>query len=97
MYIAVGLAVGVRFASGPAGVLVLLAFALLVTLAFGGLGAFAALRTGSGEAVQGLFPLFFVFLFAILLFFLDDKMTFDIGLMASLVSEQNMISQGTVF
>ena len=35
----------------------------LVTLGFGALGAFAALRTGSGEAVQGLFPLFFVFLF----------------------------------
>ena len=26
-------------------------------------GCVAALRTGSGEAVQGLFPLFFVFLF----------------------------------
>ena len=33
------------------------------SLAFGALGAFAALRTGSGEAVQGLFPVFFVFLF----------------------------------
>ncbi|HEX2505061.1 MAG TPA: ABC transporter permease, partial [Gaiellaceae bacterium] len=32
-------------------------------LGFGSLGAIAALRTGSGEAVQGLFPLFFVFLF----------------------------------
>ena len=32
-------------------------------LAFGALGLFAALRTGSGEAIQGLFPLFFVFLF----------------------------------
>ena len=31
--------------------------------AFGALGVFAALRTGSGEAVQGLFPVFFVFLF----------------------------------
>ena len=36
---------------------------VLVALAFGALGLFAALRTGSGEAVQGLFPLFFVFLF----------------------------------
>ena len=32
-------------------------------MGFGALGAFAALRTGSGEAVQGLFPAFFVFLF----------------------------------
>jgi ABC-2 type transport system permease protein len=63
VYLAVGLLVGVRLASGPLGVLVLFAFALLVTLGFGALGAFAALRTGSGEAVQSLFPAFFVFLF----------------------------------
>jgi ABC-2 type transport system permease protein len=63
VYLAVGLAVGVRPASGVLGVLVLFVFAVFVTLAFGGLGAFAALRTGSGEAVQSLFPAFFVFLF----------------------------------
>jgi ABC-2 type transport system permease protein len=63
VYLTVGFAVGVHFASGPAGVLVLLVFSFLVTLGFGALGAFTALRTGSGEAVQGMFPLFFVFLF----------------------------------
>jgi ABC-2 type transport system permease protein len=63
VYIGVGLLVGVRLESGPLGILVLLAFAILVSVGFGALGAFAALRTGSGEAVQGLFPLFFVFLF----------------------------------
>ncbi len=63
VYLAVGLAVGVRLASGPAGAVVLLAFAVLISLGFGALGAFAALRTGSGEAVQSLFPVFFVFLF----------------------------------
>jgi ABC-2 type transport system permease protein len=63
VYLGVGLAVGVRPASGVLGVLVLFVFALFVTLAFGALGAFAALRTGSGEAVQSLFPAFFVFLF----------------------------------
>jgi ABC-2 type transport system permease protein len=62
-YLAVGLAVGVRPASGVPGVLVLFAFSLLVALAFGALGTFVGLRTGSGEAVQGFFPLFFVFLF----------------------------------
>jgi ABC-2 type transport system permease protein len=62
-YIVAGLVVGVRFASGPAGVLVLLLFALLVSLGFGALGSFLALRTGSGEAIQGIFPLLFVFLF----------------------------------
>jgi ABC-2 type transport system permease protein len=63
VYLAVGLIVGVRLASGPAGVLVLFAFMLLISLAFGSLGTLAALRTGSGEAVQSLFPAFFVFLF----------------------------------
>ena len=63
VYLTVGLAVGVHFASGPLGVLVLGVFTLLISLAFGALGAFAALRTGSGEAVQSLFPAFFVFLF----------------------------------
>jgi ABC-2 type transport system permease protein len=63
VYLTVGLAVGVHFASGPLGVVVLGVFALLISLAFGALGTLAALRTGSGEAVQGLFPAFFVFLF----------------------------------
>jgi ABC-2 type transport system permease protein len=63
VYLTVGLAVGVRLASGFGGALVLLAFAVLISIGFGALGAFAALRTGSGEAVQGLFPAFFVFLF----------------------------------
>lgn len=63
VYLSVGLAAGVRIESGFLGVLLLLAFAALVSLGFGSLGALAALRTGSGEAVQGLFPIFFVFLF----------------------------------
>ncbi len=63
VYVAVGLAVGVRFKSGPLGIAVLFVFTLLVVLGFGAVGCFAALRTGSGEAVQGLFPVFFVFLF----------------------------------
>jgi ABC-2 type transport system permease protein len=63
VYLSVGLAVGVRPESGPVGMLVLLAFAVLTSIGFGALGAFAALRTGSGEAVQSIFPAFFVFLF----------------------------------
>ena len=63
VYLSVGLAVGVRPASGPLGVLVLFAFSILVAIGFGALGAYAGLRTGSGEAVQSLFPAFFVFLF----------------------------------
>ena len=34
-----------------------------ISVSFGALGVFLALRTGSGEAIQGLFPLLFVFLF----------------------------------
>jgi ABC-2 type transport system permease protein len=63
VYLSVGLAVGVRLESGPAGGLVLIGLAVLISIGFGALGAFAALRTGSGEAVQSLFPVFFVFLF----------------------------------
>ena len=63
VYLAVGEAAGAGFKAGPLGVLVLFALSMLITLAFGALGVFAAIRTGSGEAVQGLFPLFFVLLF----------------------------------
>jgi ABC-2 type transport system permease protein len=77
VYIAVGYAAGVRFASGLAGVLVLLAFFVLVVIGFGALGLFAALRTGSSEAVQGLFPAFFVFLFISSMAIPRDLMTVD--------------------
>ena len=63
VYLAVGLAVGVDVEAGLPGALVLLALAALIALGFGALGAMMALRTGSGEAVQGLFPALFVFLF----------------------------------
>jgi ABC-2 type transport system permease protein len=62
-YIGVGLTVGVRFESGPAGIAILLVYGALVSLAFGALGAWLAFRTGSGEAIQALFPVLFVFLF----------------------------------
>ena len=62
-YILVGLVVGVRPAAGLGGVAVLLVFAAMIALAFGSIGAWAALRTGSPEAVQSLVPVFFVFLF----------------------------------
>jgi ABC-2 type transport system permease protein len=62
-YLAVGLTVGVQIESGFAGVLVLLLYGAVVSLAFGALGAYLAFRTGSGEAIQALFPALFVFLF----------------------------------
>jgi ABC-2 type transport system permease protein len=44
-------------------VLVLFALSLTIVAAFGTIGLFVGLRTGSGEAVQGLFPLMFILLF----------------------------------
>lgn len=63
IYLAVGLAAGAHFAAGLAGVPILLALAASITLAFGSIGMFVAARVGSSEAVQGMFPLFFMFLF----------------------------------
>ncbi len=63
VYLAVGFAAGLHVESGFWGVMVLLGLALLIALGFASIGAFIGLRTGSGEAVQGVFPLFFVFLF----------------------------------
>ena len=62
-YLVVGLVAGSGFAAGALGLPVLFALSALVTFGFGAIGLFAALRTGSGEAVQGLFPVFFVTLF----------------------------------
>ncbi|HZO61835.1 MAG TPA: ABC transporter permease [Gaiellaceae bacterium] len=61
-YVAVGYAVGVHPRSGAAGVVVVLVLAVAIAFGFGAVGLFMALRTGSGEAVQGLFPLLFMFL-----------------------------------
>jgi ABC-2 type transport system permease protein len=63
MFLVVGALAGANFATGLPGALVIASIAVLIALGFGTLGAFAALRTGSGEAVQGLFPLLFAALF----------------------------------
>jgi len=63
VYLLVGLAVGVDIRAGPAGVLVLLLLATLIAAAWGAFGAYLALRTGSGESIQGMFALMFVFFF----------------------------------
>jgi ABC-2 type transport system permease protein len=63
VYILIGMIAGAHLAAGFAGALVVVALGALVAVAFGALGCAVALRTGSGEAVQGLFPLFFVFIF----------------------------------
>ena len=63
VYLLVGVAAGVTFASGVGGALVLLALSILISFAFASLGVLLALRFGTGEAVQGIFPLLFVTIF----------------------------------
>jgi ABC-2 type transport system permease protein len=63
VYMLMGLVAGAHLDAGAGGVGVILVLGALTAVGFGALGCAAALRTGSGEAVQGLFPLFFVFIF----------------------------------
>ena len=63
VYISVGLLAGAHLDAGVGGAAVILLLSAIASVGFGALGCAAALRTGSGEAVQGLFPLFFVFIF----------------------------------
>jgi ABC-2 type transport system permease protein len=63
VYLLVGVASGVTFASGVGGALVLLVLSILISFAFASLGVLLALRFGTGEAVQGIFPLLFVTIF----------------------------------
>jgi len=63
VFIAVGLAAGATLEAGVAGALVIVALSVVISFAFGAIGVFAAFRFGNAEAVQGLFPVLFVFLF----------------------------------
>ncbi len=63
IYFAGGLLMGAHFEAGALGVPVLFLLAALGAVAIGATGMIVALRSGSAEAVQGIFPLFFVGLF----------------------------------
>jgi ABC-2 type transport system permease protein len=75
LFLSVGIIFGARVEGGAAGVLILLVLAALMAVAVSGLGIYLALRTGSAEAVQGTFPLFFVLLFFSSAFFPRETMT----------------------
>jgi ABC-2 type transport system permease protein len=68
LYLGVGLLSGVTIRTGVPGALALIALTVLVATGFAALGAFWALRTGSGEKVQALFPLVFAAFFLSSLF-----------------------------
>ena len=61
-YLAVGIAAGVHISAGVGGAVLILVFAILIAGGFGTLGIWLALRTGSGEGVQSMFPLLFFLL-----------------------------------
>ena len=63
MFLIVGLIAGVTFESGLAGMGLIMVLATLIGIALSSIGVMLGMRSGSGEAVQGMFPLFFVFLF----------------------------------
>jgi len=63
VYLLVGIATGVGIRAGVGGAVVLLALSTLISFGFACLGCLIALRFGSGEAVQGIFPLLFVLVF----------------------------------
>jgi ABC-2 type transport system permease protein len=73
-FIAIGLVFGARIDEGIPGALVMIILVMLSAIAFGGLGAAVALRTGRASVVQGLFPLVFVILFLSSAFFPDNLM-----------------------
>ena len=63
VYLLAGFAAGMDFKSGALGVPTIIVLGVLIALGFAALGAYIGLRSGSGEAVQGFFPLLFVLLF----------------------------------
>jgi ABC-2 type transport system permease protein len=77
LYLVVGIAFGAGIASGVGGALVLLVLAITISFAFACFGTFVALRAGTGEAVQGFFPLFFVLLFLSSAFYPRDLIEQD--------------------
>jgi ABC-2 type transport system permease protein len=63
IYLAAGFVAGMDFKAGALGIPAIILLGVLIALGFAAIGAYIGLRSGSGEAVQGIFPLLFVFLF----------------------------------
>jgi ABC-2 type transport system permease protein len=87
-FIAIGLIFGARIEEGILGAILMILFVVLSAVAFGGIGAAIALRTGKASVVQGLFPLVFVILFLSSAFFPDNLMQEP----AATVAEYNPLS-----
>jgi ABC-2 type transport system permease protein len=87
-FLAVGLIFGAHIEEGIPGALLMILFVVVAGVAFGGIGAAVALRTGRASVVQGLFPLVFVILFLSSAFFPDNLMVEP----AATVAEYNPLS-----
>lgn len=59
VYLTVGLVFGVNIDAGVGGAVLILVLAVLIAAAWGTVGLWLALRTGSSEGVQSMFPLLF--------------------------------------
>jgi ABC-2 type transport system permease protein len=81
-FIGLGLIFGAQIEEGVLGALLMILFVTLSAVAFGGIGAAVALRTGKASVVQGLFPLVFVVLFLSSAFFPDSLMLEPAGSIA---------------
>lgn len=75
VFIAVYAIFGARVAGGPVAILLLVVYAMVLALVIGGFAAMLALRTGSAEAVQNVFPLTFISLFISSAFFPTELMS----------------------
>jgi ABC-2 type transport system permease protein len=62
-FLVVGLIAGVTLKSGVGGAFAIIAYSVFASVAFCGIGAIMGARTGSAEAVQGVFPLMFTLFF----------------------------------
>ena len=69
LFTAILLAFGASIKAGPVGYVVILLTAALLGIGIGGMAIALALRTGSAEAVQATFPVFFISLFLSSAFF----------------------------
>ena len=87
-FIAIGLIFGARIEEGVPGAILMILFIVLSAIAFGGIGAAIALRTGTASVVQGLFPLVLVVLFLSSAFFPDSLMVEP----AATIAEYNPLS-----
>jgi ABC-2 type transport system permease protein len=68
-FLAIALIFGARIEGGIAGAVLIVLLVTCSAVAFGGIGAAIALRSGSASVVQGLFPIVFVILFLSTAFF----------------------------